>query len=428
MDSNLPKSAEKRTIHEVSTDDAKMETDNALATNTANTSGPKRKKIKKHKNDIDKSPLMLFNETFPATEFILESSSGPSHDPEFVMSVSLDGVKYEGRARSKKDAKQKVAESILRSKSLWPVQHGLENVDQENVDGMILSSTADQVKKPTREAMIVQAVTEGRNAVSVVNQYHPEAKFTIVGEVGKSHSKVFTSELTLNDKTYLGNGSNKKAANICAAARALFQLYGVIHCTNNEDVSAPTDLQFLVPQPLADKIGEMVLQKLAQLSESNDTPNLRRKVLAGIVKTVQKGEEVVEMDVISLGTGTKCISGGNISNSGLALNDCHGEVIARRGFCHYLYEQLDLALKGKVKVSCFTKKKSGLYALKDGVAFHLYISTSPCGDGRIFSPKEKIVDEPDDRHPQRKTRGLLRTKIENGEVKANYVCGHFWLQ
>ena len=420
MDDNLQKSAEKRKVDEASSGDDLTKTEtikNVLATNTANTIGPKRKKLKKHKKDVERSPLMLFNETFPSTEFIVESATGPSHEPEFVMSASLEGVKYEGRARSKKEAKQQIAENILRIKGLWPVQHGLANVEHNSVDGMILSSTADVVKKQTREEMIVQAVTDGRNPVSVVNQYHPEAKFRIVGDVGKSHSKVFTSELTLNDKTFLGNGSNKKAANICAAARALFQLYGVIHCTNNEDVSAPTDLEFLLPQPLADKIGEMVLQKLAQLSESTDTPNLRRKVLAGIVKTVQKGEEVVEMDVISLGTGTKCISGGNISNSGLALNDCHGEVIARRGLCHYLYEQLDLALKGKVKVSCFTKKKNGLYALKDGVAFHLYISTSPCGDGRIFSPKEKIVDEPDDRHPQRKTRGLLRTKIENGEGK-----------
>jgi double stranded RNA-specific editase B len=290
----------------------------------------------------------------------------------------------------------------------------MPKVESDSVDAVMLPAPAP-VKKPNREEGIVQAINEGKNPVSVTYEYYPDAKFTIVDEAGKSHSKIFTSELLLDGKTYQGTGSGKKAANVSAAARALFELYGVIYCTNNQDVSDPSDLEFLVPQPLADKIGEMVHQKFAQLSESSDTPSLRRKVLAGIVKTVQKGEEVVEMDVISLGTGTKCITGGNISNAGQALNDCHGEVIARRGLCHYLYEQLDLALKGKVKVSCFTKKKAGMYALKEGVAFHLYISTSPCGDGRIFSPKEKAVDEPGDRHPQRKTRGLLRTKIENGE-------------
>ena len=309
---------------------------------------------------------------------------------------------------------------MLRSKGLWPMQQGLAQVEaqveRDSVDAVMLP-LSDTVKKPTDEEAIVKAINDGKNPVSVTHEYHPDAKFTIVSDVGRAHSKIFTSELVLNGKTYLGTGASKKAANVSAAARAMFELYGVIHCTNNEDVSEPADLEFLVPQPLADKIGEMVHQKFAQLTESGNAPNLKRKVLAGIVKTVQKGEEVVEMDVISLGTGTKCITGESISNTGQALNDCHGEVIARRGLSHYLYEQLDLAVKGKVKVSCFSKKKSGQYALKEGVAFHLYISTSPCGDGRIFSPKEKAVDEPGDRHPQRKTRGLLRTKIENGEGK-----------
>jgi double stranded RNA-specific editase B len=316
-------------------------------------------------------------------------------------------VKYEGNAKSKKEAKQVVAEKVLRCKGLWPVE-------RDAVDAVKLPLPAVVTKSTSKEA-IIQAVTDGKNPVSVTHEHYPDAKFLIVDETGRSHSKVFTCELVLDGKTYQGTGQSKKTANVCAAARALFELYGVIHCTNNQDVSEPTDLEFLVPQPLADKIAEMVNQKFAQLTESSDMSNLNRKVLAGIVKTVQKGEEVVEMDVISIGTGTKCIAGEHLSNTGKALNDCHGEIIARRGLCHYLYEQLDLALKGKLKLSCFSKKRNGQFALKEGVAFHLYISTSPCGDGRIFSPKEKAVEDPDDRHPQRKTRGLLRTKIENGE-------------
>ena len=337
-----------------------------------------------------------------------------------LFKVVFEGVKFEAGAKSKKEAKQIAAENVLRSKGLWPMQHGTMKAEPESVDGVMSPPAA--VQKPNREEAIVQAVNGGKNAVSVVHEYHPDVKFTIVGESGRSHSKIFTSELVLNGKTFQGTGGSKKSANVSAAARALFELYGVIHCTNNEDVLEPTDLEYLVPQPLADKISEMVHQKFAQLSETSDAPNLKRKVLAGIVKTIQKGEEVVEMDVISLGTGTKCITGGNISNAGQALNDCHGEVIARRGLCLYLYEQLDLAVKGKIKMSCFTKKKNGQFALKEGVAFHLYISTSPCGDGRIFSPNEKASDEPSgDRHPQRRTRALLRTKIENGEGRSNIV-------
>uniref|UniRef100_A0A1B0F9W2 Double-stranded RNA-specific editase Adar n=1 Tax=Glossina morsitans morsitans TaxID=37546 RepID=A0A1B0F9W2_GLOMM len=53
------------------------------------------------------------------------------------------------------------------------------------------------------------------------------------------------------------------------------------------------------------------------------------------------------------------------------------------------------------------------YKLKTGVHFHLYINTAPCGDARIFSPHEN--DSGIDKHPNRKARGQLRTKIESGE-------------
>lgn len=58
----------------------------------------------------------------------------------------------------------------------------------------------------------------------------------------------------------------------------------------------------------------------------------------------------------------------------------------------------------------------------------MYINTAPCGDARIFSPHDTIaqttyvptVPPPSesnsvDRHPNRKARGQLRTKIESGE-------------
>ncbi|KAJ8980740.1 hypothetical protein NQ317_011388 [Molorchus minor] len=70
---------------------------------------------------------------------------------------------------------------------------------------------------------------------------------------------------------------------------------------------------------------------------------------------------------------------------------------------------LDLAMD-----SIFTTRESGGgYKLKNGIEFHLYINTAPCGDARIFSPHEE--NSPIDKHPNRSSRGQLRTKIESGE-------------
>lgn len=122
--------------------------------------------------------------------------------------------------------------------------------------------------------------------------------------------------------------------------------------------------------------------------------------------------------VICVSTGTKCINGEYLSAQGTSLNDCHAEVIARRSLIRFLYSQLQLHLSEDpetVDHSVFEKQDDGCgFRLKEGVQFHLYISTAPCGDARIFSPHERD-DDASDKHPNRRARGQLRTKIESGE-------------
>ena len=117
-------------------------------------------------------------------------------------------------------------------------------------------------------------------------------------------------------------------------------------------------------------------------------------------------------EVVALGTGTKCLSGEFISDAGLAVNDCHAEVIAKRSFVRFLYSQVDLCAKGKDSILC--RGSSGLYTLKSGISFHMYISTSPCGDASVFLPYD---DEAAEKDPcsNRKGHGLARVKVEAGE-------------
>lgn len=149
------------------------------------------------------------------------------------------------------------------------------------------------------------------------------------------------------------------------------------------------------------------------------------QVLAAVVMMKgSSGQGMVHGDVggevVALGTGTKCISGDCMSESGLAINDCHAEVIARRSLVRFLYSQLELCAIGQANSSILQITLSGKYKLKPGVSFHLYISTAPCGDARVFSPRDKAVPEggnstSEDPHPQRKGRGIARVKIESGE-------------
>lgn len=59
---------------------------------------------------------------------------------------------------------------------------------------------------------------------------------------------------------------------------------------------------------------------------------------------------------------------------------------------HSLCNLLPFRSKEDQKKSIFQKSERGGFRLKDTVQFHLYISTSPCGDARIFSPHEPILE------------------------------------
>ena len=86
----------------------------------------------------------------------------------------------------------------------------------------------------------------------------------------------------------------------------------------------------------------------------------------------------------------------------------------------YLYKQIKDTLENESSDASSIFEKSDqsspkcLFKIKQGVNFHLFISSAPCGDGRIFSMHDNIADSTDS-HPNRRVRGLLRAKLESGE-------------
>lgn len=150
----------------------------------------------------------------------------------------------------------------------------------------------------------------------------------------------------------------------------------------------------------------------------NEQPPLARyKVLAGVVMT--SGATADEATVICVTTGSKCINGGQLSMEGHAVNDCHAEILARRSLVSYLYDQLALYTSDPA-ASIFEPWVAACpgpfrLKLKSNILFHLYVSSAPCGDARIFTLNESVASPLEDPHPNRQGRGMLRTKIESGE-------------
>ncbi|XP_021697921.1 double-stranded RNA-specific editase Adar isoform X4 [Aedes aegypti] len=309
-----------------------------------------------------------------------------------------------------------------------------------------------------------------KGPVMLLHELFTDAHFECVSTDGLQHSK-FTVVVTVDNQRFEGTGPSKKMAKNAAAKAALASMcnisfsplqqakFGVMNTAagmmgagaggggvgpgglgmNGDTGGGCYDQQKNVelPQTFADAVGKLVIEKFNEVMKGNDVYS-RRKVLAGIVMT--QGYDAKSAKVISLATGTKCVSGEHMSVTGSVINDSHAEIIARRGLLDFFYTQLDLHCRraaGKTNSSSTPQMMNGnglddseqppessifvaptdgtsLYKLKDGIHFHLYINTAPCGDARVFSPHEN--DNMDvDKHPNRKARGQLRTKVESGE-------------
>ncbi|XP_064419489.1 double-stranded RNA-specific editase 1 [Latimeria chalumnae] len=411
---------------------------------------------------LPKNALMQLNEIKPGLQYKVLSQSGPVHAPVFVMAVEVNGQNFEGSGPTKKKAKLHAAEKALRSFVQFPnaseahlamgrtltintdftsdqadfpdtLFNGFENTAQTDnsfylgsngnsslVSGgdysMASAGNAGSLLQSPTPALSPYSSASGKNPVMILNELRPGLKYEFVSESGESHAKNFVMAVTVDGQTFEGSGRNKKLAKARAAQAALATLFNMqLDQTPSHQPIPSEGLQLHLPQVLADAVARLVVDKFSELTDGFTSPHARRKVLAGIVMTT--GTDVKDAQVICVSTGTKCINGEYMSDRGLALNDCHAEIVSRRSLLRYLYTQLELFLSGKEdqQKSIFIRCEKGGFKLKDNVQFHLYISTSPCGDARIFSPHEAGVEDQGDRHPNRKARGQLRTKIESGE-------------
>ncbi|KAG9338118.1 hypothetical protein JZ751_027089 [Albula glossodonta] len=195
----------------------------------------------------------------------------------------------------------------------------------------------------------------------------------------------------------------------------------------------------------ADEIARICFECFSELPKRGK-PELGREwtLLAAVVKVSesqspdQPERNRIEKEVVSLGTGTKCIGKSAMSPHGDVLNDSHAEVIARRGFVRYLTEQLRRAVFGESSSVFRPGDERGKWRLKDGVSFLFFTSHTPCGDASIIPMTdsqsqpclpvrtEEHTDETNNR-PVEKHRGRTLKRQMEREGEEGAACKHLRL-
>ncbi|XP_069570438.1 tRNA-specific adenosine deaminase 1 [Brachyistius frenatus] len=135
----------------------------------------------------------------------------------------------------------------------------------------------------------------------------------------------------------------------------------------------------------ADEVAKLCYERFGQLPRrGKPEPGREWTLLAAVVKVTRRGSSgSVEMEVVSLGTGTKCVGQTAMSPKGDVLNDSHAEVVARRGCIRYLIQELRTAVSGRGSAVFCPSDQRGKWTLQPGVSFLFFSSHTPCGDASI---------------------------------------------
>ncbi|XP_016530011.1 tRNA-specific adenosine deaminase 1 isoform X1 [Poecilia formosa] len=136
----------------------------------------------------------------------------------------------------------------------------------------------------------------------------------------------------------------------------------------------------------ADEVAELCYERFRRLPRrGKPEPGREWSLLAAVLRITRRpNSDSVEMEVVSLGTGTKCVGKAAMSAAGDVLNDSHAEVIARRGCIRYLIQELHGAVSGRRSSLFRPADRRGKWRLQPGVSFLLFTSHTPCGDASII--------------------------------------------
>lgn len=147
-------------------------------------------------------------------------------------------------------------------------------------------------------------------------------------------------------------------------------------------------------QLFANDVSKLCLDKFKSLPKTGKPKQVDNEwtILSAIV---QMNDSDKKLNVVALGTGTKCISSDQLNYRGDILNDSHAEVIARRSLIRYLMDQMTNSNETNSECIFLFDDNAKRFVLKSGISFHLFTTHTPCGDASIFTVNNYIaLDEP----------------------------------
>ncbi|XP_068425348.1 double-stranded RNA-specific adenosine deaminase [Clinocottus analis] len=361
-------------------------------------------------------------------EFIITGQAGPPHDPRFMYRVKVgESLFTEASAPSKKAARQLAAEEAVKelmadgrlqlNKPQLPLGSSSDSDGTGTTCPSLPPLTADELRA-AHEAGVGDLINHlNNNAVSGLLEYARArgfaAEIRLVGQSGPPHEPKFTYQAKLGGRWFPPVcASNKKQGKQEAADAALRVLIGEAERAARTGELIPAELP-VSGSTLHDQIAMLSHQRFNALTTRIQHSLLGRKILATVV--MRRGEGLGT--VVSLGTGNRCVKGEELSLKGDTVNDCHAEIISRRGFVRFLYIELIKHYDG-TDDSIFEAVENDKLRIKSDITFHLYISTAPCGDGALFDKSCSEAGDEDEGHQplfENAKQGKLRTKVENGE-------------
>ncbi|NXC04988.1 DSRAD deaminase, partial [Orthonyx spaldingii] len=391
-------------------------------------------------------------------EFQLLSQEGPPHDPRFSYCVKMgDQIFPAVVGNSKKGAKQMAAEVAVKILSGESVPHVLpeQPVVKPHSD-QSMHSCGPCITTPD-ESKVVKTKGVGElikylnvNPVSGLLEYARSngfaAEFKLIDQSGPPHDPKFVYQAKVGGRWFPAvTAHNKKQGKQEAADAALRVLIGESEKIERMEGMNLTEVNLLAKLGLSmlcdllvicavvspsqlpvsgstlhDQMAMLSHQRFNTLTARIQHSLLGRKILAAII--MRKGNKGLGV-VVSIGTGNRCVKGEELSLKGETVNDCHAEIISRRGFVRFLYSELmkyDPSNPSSAEESIFEQAGGKKLKLKSSVTFHLYISTAPCGDGALFdkSCSDQANEMGQPQHQplfENPKQGKLRTKVENGE-------------